>query len=433
MSVYLNFEKQKIKNVDKITRVPGIEILQSKKEGKLYGVKYFLFNSKFKTVPLAIRFVSKSKRFEVLESIDIFDKAQNASVVVKVKPTIKKDKVIMLISKLINKINYNKFINETASEYNSESVSENYLNEADKEADFEFNLDKLGMVTSILAVLTSVIALSAVLKYYIIKFKNAKEVYNTRRLEEKNNRILFQGQKYDESAFEMYTNLQTFLTNVIKGKSPAAILCGPPGTSKTYMVRRVCYFEGLKYGKDYTIEKGAGVSMLAVYDMLYQNRNKILVLDDFDTPLNDPDTINLLKAITDSYDKRIVSISRERIIQSGDQVESSTPAKFEHTGKVIIITNKKKSNIDKALLSRAPAFEVGFSPKEFLENIGKLLKFIHPKVDIKIKEEVFNYILKLNKKKKINVDFRAFKNSIDARICNERYWKEMVRIIVDYD
>jgi hypothetical protein len=47
--------------------------------------------------------------------------------------------------------------------------------------------------------------------------------------------------------------------------------------------------------------------------------------------------------------------------------------------------------------------------------------------------EVYNYIIDLSKKKNIELDFRTFKNSIDARVANPEFWKEMVRIIVSYD
>ena len=50
-----------------------------------------------------------------------------------------------------------------------------------------------------------------------------------------------------------------------------------------------------------------------------------------------------------------------------------------------------------------------------------------------IKQEVFDYIMELYKKDpKIEVNFRSFKNSIDARIGNPMYWKQMVNHIVNY-
>ena len=60
-------------------------------------------------------------------------------------------------------------------------------------------------------------------------------------------------------------------------------------------------------------------------------------------------------------------------------------------------------------------------------------KFVNPAVPLAIKEEVYDYILSLYKKdKKITVDFRAFKNAIDARTGNPQGWQGMVKVIVNY-
>lgn len=194
---------------------------------------------------------------------------------------------------------------------------------------------------------------------------------------------------------------------------------------------------GKKHTKEHNknIGKGGGLSIAAVYDLLFETRNKILILDDFDTPLRNEDTVNMLKAITDSYDKRILSISREKRMNSGqNQGSSETPSKFEYKGKLVIVTNLKKSEIDRALLSRAPAFEVSFNNKEIIEALQIMLEYINPNVSMEIKKEVLDYILILHKKNpEIQIDFRAFKNSVDARVGNPLYWKEMIQTIVGYN
>ena len=231
----------------------------------------------------------------------------------------------------------------------------------------------------------------------------------------------------------MFSTLENYIKLVMNKQINSLILCGPPGMSKTYMVRRTMYFENKTPGRDYVIEKGSSLGLNSVYQLLYDNRDRLLILDDFDTPLSNEDVINLMKAVTDSYGKRIVSLSPEKIMSSQGSTRGEAPNKFEFKGQVIIITNKKKENLDMALKSRSPVVEVSFNTKEVVKAMDKLIKFISPQVPIKIKLEVLNYIKLLQKNDpKINVSFRSIKAGIDARVGNENDWKAMVRLIVEY-
>jgi len=166
---------------------------------------------------------------------------------------------------------------------------------------------------------------------------------------------------------------------------------------------------------------------------LYKYRKRILILDDFDTPLQNDDVINLIKSITDSYDNRIVSLPKKATlatIETGGD-ESASPDKFEFKGKLIIITNLSLNQIDSAVLSRAPAIEIAFDSKKIISLIGDMLKFTSPSIDMKIKQEVYQYIISLYKKNpKLQITFRDYKNAVDSRVGNPNGWKEMTAIIV---
>jgi hypothetical protein len=283
------------------------------------------------------------------------------------------------------------------------------------------------------------IALPFIMKFYILMKKLinfVSEYYIESAAEHKINQELFYGQASNEPGFAMFDGLVQYIEHIIDGRANALIICGPPGMSKTYTLRRTFHFKGLLPKRQYVIEKGATLGLPGTFALLYRHRNKILVLDDFDTPLQNPDTINLLKSVTDTYEKRIVSLPREKMIQTygdGGPPESGLPEKFEFKGQVIIITNLNKRDIDYALLSRAPAYEVKFDSKQILISLDNLYKFVNPKVDNKIKEEVFNYIKLLYRNDpSINVTFRGFKSAVDARIGNPIGWREMVHVIVGY-
>jgi len=420
MKIATKLDSVKIKNINKITRIPGIEEIITKGKPKLYGIRYFLFTSKFKKIPLVIRITSLKNSFNTINSVDIFDKSGNPTAGLEIKPDLDENKFLKLISELTKSI---KYTNES-----KEISLDNYLSHLNE----KINLPP----EAIMPIFTGIIVAASTIHYYVTKYLNRKkEKESSGPAEQSINDKLFSGQKYDEPEFKMYANLQNFIKFVVLGKAPAVILCGPPGMSKTYIVRRTFHFEKLVPGKDYMIEKGSTLTLGAVYDLLYKHRNRILVLDDFDTPLKNEDTVNMLKAITDSYEKRILSLPREKMMSRDDSGQvSSTPSKFEYKGKLIIITNLKKRDIDRALLSRAPAFEVNFDSKQILKSLEGFMKFVSPEVNMKIKQEVLDYILYLYAKNKhLDINFRAFKCSVDARVGNPLYWKEMIQTIVGYD
>ena len=425
MKIATKLDSVKIKNINKITRIPGIETIISKGNPKLFGIRYFIFNSKFKKIPLVIRITSLKKNFDVIYGVDVFSKNGKNAIELLLKPEVieSKEKFIEFISQLSMNT---KVVKES---YNVLNNYLSYLNEIDPKI--------VGaLVSTVIGTMTSGILVYSILSYKIKEWKLKKEADEASGpAEQAINDKLFGGTKYNDPAFKMYANLQNFIKYVVLGKAPAVIICGPPGMSKTHIVKRTFYFENLKAGKDYVVEKGSTLNVAAIYDLLYKNKNRILVLDDFDSPLKNEDTVNMLKAITDSYSKRIISIPREKTHAASPQSDISpdTPSKFEYKGRLIIITNLKKKDIDRALLSRAPAFEVNYNPKEILNYLDKFIHTIRPEVDEKTKREVLDYIIYLYAKdKNIEVNFRSFQNSIDAKVGNPLYWKEMVHTIVNY-
>lgn len=289
-------------------------------------------------------------------------------------------------------------------------------------------------VVVIIQLLVSLITILSILYYYKMKLDKARETSRGNNLENEINKELFQGQTGKESEFDIYHGLIQSIETVIKSgnKINSLIVCGIPGTSKTHIVRRTLYFNGLKSPQDYTILKGSAMSMLDFMQALYDNRNKILILDDFDTPLENPETVNILKSTTDSYSRKIVSFPRAMAYsQQGGTADYNIPDKFEFAGKLIIITNKQFKDIDKALVSRCLVTEVNFTLTEFLDAINKMLKYMMPNVDMSVKLEVYDYISSLAKKGKLNgLNFRTFQNCVSVRLLYPENWKNMIDYII---
>ncbi len=427
-----------IKAAKKVIAVPGIEKIQTS-DAKLYAIKFFCHRS---DAVIPIRITSKFGNFKEIYSVDFYDGAHRPVLGFMIKPDMPVGELQRFISDTVSTIKVKKKKGLKESTY----VSEYFMTEVGFPgvADLIGGMDDgnpgkalSGYLKFVAAVYGIMVVISLVMKYryYFVRIKNwATEKYISGPQEQKLNAQLFQGQTGDDPPFAMYDSMVAFIDQIIKGNNPAFIICGPPGMSKTYMIRRTMYFQGLKPGKHYNIVKGSALGIEDTYSLLYYNRKKILILDDFDTPLRDENMVNLMKSITDSYGKRFISLPRKKTLgshEAGAETQSAVPDKFEFKGQLIIITNLRKRDIDRALLSRAPAFEVNYNTKEVMTAADKLLKFISPEVDMATKKEVYKYVSQLvRQNKRASVDFRKFKLAIDARVGNPYSWKDMVRIMV---
>lgn len=419
-----------VQHLDKI--IPDVKRISTEPElkvysdyGKLYTIQYYLPKSKS-----GISVVSKDPSFKTLLGFVMMKTSQKPLMFIEVKPNITRDAII----KAFNQINSTTKIKSVYSHIKStigirgliSKINGNTIKE-------ELSPDVKAKLIETLVPM--IFALIFGLMFWIKRLKYKIQEHNVETEVERDiNNSLFKGQKENDSAFEDYTHLQSFIKQTIGGPYPAIIICGPPGTSKTHMIRRTFYFNKLRPGDDYIIERGATLGLIDVFSLLYRMRDSILVLDDFDTPLQSPDTINFLKSITDSYKRRVLSMPRAGTSsQDNKEAVLDIPQKFEYSGKLIMVTNLNRKDLDTALVSRCPSIEINFSTDRMIKIITKMMKYIHPDISQEIKEEVFNYILKLYKKNKnTSINFRSFQNSVSARIVNPEDWKSMVEFITGY-
>jgi hypothetical protein len=132
----------------------------------------------------------------------------------------------------------------------------------------------------------------------------------------------------------------------------AMIVSGPPGVGKSYginqQLERFALINTLSDTKErYNIVKG-NMTALGLYIQLYnyKERGQILVFDDCDTVLNDPLSLNILKAALDTSKRRkICWNSDSRLLK-----DESIPNTFDFEGSVIFVTNIKFANVRSANL-----------------------------------------------------------------------------------
>jgi len=148
----------------------------------------------------------------------------------------------------------------------------------------------------------------------------------------------------------MFNNLERLTKMVGRGIQPSLVITGMAGVGKTHLVKETLKQMGLRESYEFEHFKGKATAA-GLFITLYQNSDKIVVLDDCDSVFKDDDAVNILKAALDSYDTRKISYISTKPLK--DEFGEPIPAHFEFTGKIIFISNISQSKLDEAIRSRS--------------------------------------------------------------------------------
>lgn len=169
---------------------------------------------------------------------------------------------------------------------------------------------------------------------------------------------------------------------------------------------------------DYTIIKGYTTAR-ALYETLYRNNDKIILLDDCDKALKNEDAIGILKAALDTCEERIVAWNSANAF-------SDLPRKFVFTGKIIFISNLTSSDIDTALKTRTLRVDLSMTNEELVERMGTIVKGgeFMPEIDAEVVNEAYEFI-KENAGVAKNLSMRSLIMTVWLRKGNTANWKTM--------
>lgn len=142
----------------------------------------------------------------------------------------------------------------------------------------------------------------------------------------------------EEKLEERFTILEILAHSAIKGENRSLIVSGPPGLGKSYTVEQALQLydpNGLRH----SIIKGY-VKPTGLLRTLYKHRNagEVIVFDDADTIFFDDTSLNMLKTVCDTTEKRMVSYMAETNMVDEDSAQK-IPRQFEFRGSIIFITN----------------------------------------------------------------------------------------------
>jgi hypothetical protein len=191
-------------------------------------------------------------------------------------------------------------------------------------------------------------------------------------------------EQINERIAERFDILDVLTEACVVGNSRALIVSGPAGLGKSYTVeKRLTEWD--PEAINHTIVKGY-VRATGLVKLLYQYREagQVIVFDDADAIFFDDVSLNLLKAVCDTTERRVVSwLSEGSLIDE----ESATrlPRSFEFNGTIIFISNYDfDAMIDRghklaphlqALVSRAHYIDLSMKTRrDYLVRIRQVIK-----------------------------------------------------------
>ncbi len=261
----------------------------------------------------------------------------------------------------------------------------------------------------------------------------------------------------------VFEELSDYVTLVAKGVMPALLITGQGGVGKSYNIDKILD----QYGKRHeTWEKVKGkASPTAIYSILWENRDKIVVFDECDNIFKDAEALNILKGALDSNDFREISwaAKSEVMVDTSDLDDNNEitqrvqewsdehngkeglPNHFIFEGAVIFISNLNKSEIykkDSALLTRCTCIDIVLSAQGVMKRMEtilpriKIYKSLGAKgsdvkdiTDPALKQEVFDFMksdefMKNPKVRGKSLNFNVFDKIYKLRWSGLENWKE---------
>ena len=200
---------------------------------------------------------------------------------------------------------------------------------------------------------------------------------------------------YDEIS-EKFSVLDLITKAVSENKIRSLVVSGSPGTGKSFGVERIMMEKSVKdHTFYYTLIKGS-ITPVMLYCTLWEcrSKNSVLVLDDCDVIFEDVETLNMLKAASDSSRTRKICYTK----LTSYLAENDIPQSFEFEGGLVFLSNinfvgetQKKSKLlphIAAFVSRAHYIDVSLNT-----NREKMIRLM-----IVAKSEAFEKEHKVSKK-----------------------------------
>ena len=228
---------------------------------------------------------------------------------------------------------------------------------------------------------------------------------------------------------------EQLVTMVATKATASCIITGEGGLGKTYSVVKALKGAGLRDISSMTVDevvcddkcfrivKGFSTAK-GLFRILFENNNSILVFDDCDSILKDPDALNLLKGALDSYDQRWITWNTS-INDDG------LPRFFQFTGGVVFVSNLDADKISQAIRSRSMNVDLSMTTDQKIERMEYIMEsdeFL-PNIAFAHKVDALA-IIKVNKAIAKEISLRTLINVAKIRNTNAANWAQLAKYMM---
>lgn len=189
------------------------------------------------------------------------------------------------------------------------------------------------------------------------------------------------------SVSDRFKFITQFVGLVANRKLNSFVLVGSGGIGKSYTIidglkKNGLVEETLEEWGDFVVIKGYSTPKY-LYRMLFENNDKVLVLDDCDQAFKDPVAANILKAALDDKEERIITWGSET-------KDEDLPNRFNFTGRVVFISNLSIKQFPQAIISRSAKVDLTLTVGETVERIKEVFKNVE--ADVQHKCDVLKFV-----------------------------------------
>ena len=174
-------------------------------------------------------------------------------------------------------------------------------------------------------------------------------------------------------------------------------VAGSGGLGKSYTVQQILESEEFIEDRDYVYVKGH-VSPYALFQLLQEHCTLPFIFDDCDGILKDSTSLEILKAVIDSYSNRKV----KWLTSAG--VRERVSSVFEFTGSIIFLSNLPFDKVPQPIVSRTIMVDVSMTAQEKMDRMRYIVKTM-PEMDGFSPEEIEELLNVLDRYKLLMADF----------------------------
>jgi hypothetical protein len=234
---------------------------------------------------------------------------------------------------------------------------------------------------------------------------------------------------------DRFTFTDQLVKMVAKGQTASCVITGEGGLGKSYTVMKALRDAGLKDISEmpigevipprgcFRVVKGFSTAK-GLYRILFENQNSIIVFDDCDSILKDPDALNLLKGALDSYDKRYITWNTS-INDDG------LPRSFEFKGGVVFVSNMAADKISQAIRSRAMNVDLSMTTDQKIERMETIMRSDEFMYDVPMPFKIESLeLIRKNKDTASEISLRTLINVTKIRNSGNSNWESLAKYML---